>query len=389
MNPSLKRIIHALAAGGLATWSLGAAALPFVHVGQTLNTNTAYIFDWRGARAIVVNSNGRIAGNLSTAGAVRTVTLDAPLSQQFVGEIPACGGEQPEIRQDVTSFTVTRTSGTDTRGESTVAVAGTLTTLTGCDAGTVVAFGSRPEDVPVATRHLAMSQRPSLSDLTAGTRLAGPSEDERADGFQAADVLTIGSGTSQFATTGNVVSSSVTDGWLVLGIPGTARAYTRFSVDRTNGAEVWVDADWSGGLPQRVFQTLMVKVGTAPLFGSVANVSRVWESGLFVGSTTPFSIWLYSNLTGERVSLDTTTGVESRRAITWTVAGSALTQTRSFGSNTAVRRWDALRTISSTRWVMESENVVAPDGSTSVLIKPRVNFYIDRGATTPPAPTGR
>lgn len=385
-------LIRALAAAGSLAFSLGAQAVPYVHVASTSSSSSAYIFDWRGSRAVVVDGLGRRAGNLVTAGAVRTVTLDAPLSQEYTGEIPSCGGEQPQMRQDITQFTVTRTSGTDLRGESSVSAAGTVTTLTGCAAGTVVPFGTDPSETAVATRHLAMSQRPTLTDLTTGTRLAGPSEEARpADStFVAADVVTMGTGQVQFSATGNAYSTSITDNWLVVGLPGTARAYTRFSIDRSNGAEVWVDADWSGGLPQRVFQTLMVKVGTAPTFGSVANMSRIWESGLFIGSTTPFSIWLYSNLTGERVSLDPATGTESRRAITWSVAGTTLTQNRSFGPNAAVRRWDALRTVGATRWVMESENVVeASTGTSSVLIKPRVNFYVDRGATTLPAPTAR
>jgi hypothetical protein len=299
-------------------------------------------------------------------------------------------GEQVQVRQDTRQIGVTRTSGTESRGTSSVVSLGTITTLTGCNAGRVEPFGSLA-DPGFETLHLAMSLRPSIADLTPGTTIAGPSEDETSDigQFPAADLMTVQAGSALFAATGNMRPLTTADGWLVLGLDAGQRAYTRFSVDRRTGSEAWIAAAWAAGLPTRVVQTRMVKPDAAASFGTVRQASRMWESGLNLGTNTPFYYYLYRDGTGQRVFKDLAAGTESRSPLTWAFNGPNIETYRSIGPNTGTRTWKPLRNSGTTRFVMEDEVLLLPDGTPSPFIKPRVNFYVDTGAATPPAPAAR
>ena len=380
------RSIGRAAAAGLALWAGLTMAAPIAHVGAAQNTNGAYLFDWRPAgRATVVAGAGRSEATVVTSGPQRVVTLSTPFSVEYFTDDPVCG-EQVQVRQDTLQFGVTRTSGTESRGTSGVVTLGTVTTLTGCNAGRVEPFGAL-DDPGFETLHLAMSLRPSIADLTPGSTIAGPSEDETSDieQFPAADLMTVQAGSALFAATGNVRPLTTVDSWLVLGLDAGQRAYTRFSVDRRTGSEAWIAAEWSAGLPMRVVRTRMVKPQAGASFGSVRQASRIWESGLSLGTDNPFYYHLYRVGTGERVFKDLVAGTESRSPVTWAFNGLNIETRRNIGPNTGTRTWKPLRNSGTTRFVMEDEVLYLPDGTSSPFIKPRVNVYVDTGAATPPA----
>jgi hypothetical protein len=373
-----------LAAALLAAATAGAA--PVFHVGTERNTNGAYLFDWRGAAASVVGNQGRTEATVVTTGLQRLATLATPLSQTFENTDPDCPFEFVEVRRDVLQLAVTRLTGTENRGTSKVVDIGTDTTLSGCNAGRVVAFGD-PADAGFSTRHLAASLRPSTSDLSPGVTLAGPSEQPSLDLFPAADVVSFGPGTMQFNSSGAVYPYSTVDAWLVNVLPSGERGHTRIAVDR-NGAETWIVADWAGGQPQRVFRTLMVKPAPGAGFGGVRQASRIWESGLFIGTNTPFVFQLYRDGTGVRISQDLLAGTETRIPVTWGFDAANLVTTRTFGDGSTGRRtWTPLRNSGSSRFVMEAETRTLLDGTVLPFIAPRVNFYVDNGPATPPAPS--
>lgn len=375
-------LIRALAAGVLAAVVLPALAAPVLHVGPRGN-NGAWQFDWRGLRATIVTPDGRTEASVVTTGLQRLATLDVVQSSTFQIIDPDCPDLPVDVRSEVRQLAVTRLTGTENRGTSKVVQIGAEVTLNGCNAGREVPFGA-PTDAGVATRHLAASLRPSLGDLLPGVQLAGPSEQPGLDQFPAADVTTFAATTLAFARTGSVVPLATVDGWLVLSLPSGERGYTRFAVDR-NGAETWIAADWAAGLPQRTFQTLMVKPAAGAGFGTPRQAARVWESGLFIGSNTPFFFYLYRDGTGERVSQDLAAGTETRQPVTWLLDGANLLTRRSFGDGSqGTRTWQPLRNSGTSRFVMESEVRRLTDGTTLQFIAPRVNFYNDLGAATPP-----
>jgi hypothetical protein len=374
----------ALAAALAAAGASGAA--PIFHVGTERSNNAAYLIDWRGAAATVVGSQGRTEATVVTTGPQRVTTLATPFSQTFDTSDPDCPDQFVQTRRDVLQLAVTRLSGTENRGNSKVVDIGTDTTLGGCNDGRVVPFGD-PADAGFSTRHLAASLRPSTSDLTPGVTLAGPSEQPGLDSFPAADVVTFGPGTMQFNRSGTVYPYVTTDAWLVNTLPSGERGHTRIAVDR-NGAETWVVADWAGGQPQRVFRTLMVKPAAGAGFGTVRQTARTWESGLFIGTNTPFFFHLYRDGSGERVSKDLAAGTETRIPITWSFDAGDVVTRRTFGDGSTGRRtWSPLRNSGSSRFVMEAETRTLTDGTVVPFIQPRVNFYVDNGPATPPAPS--
>lgn len=367
----------------LALAASAASAAPVLHVGETRGNNQAYLFDWRGATASIVTTQGRSEATVVSFGTQRQATLATPFSLTYQTSDPDCPDLPVDVRRDVLILSVTRLSGTENRGSSKVVEVGEETTLSGCNTGRVVPFG-HPSDAGFATRHLAASLRPSMADLVAGVALAGPSDQPGLGTFPAADVVSIGAGTWSFPTSGGNYGVGMVDGWAVLGLAIGERGYTRFAVDR-NGAETWIAADWAAGQPQAVYRTLMVKPAAGAGFGTPRQAARVWESGLFIGTNTPFFFHLYRGGTGERVSQDLLAGTETRQPITWGFSGNNLVTQRTFGDGAiGSRTWVPLRNSGSSRFVMESEVRTLPDGTEQTFILPRVNFYVDEGVATPP-----
>ncbi len=358
----------------------------------------AYLIEWqpRGRAQLAANLGVR-GGSVATSGLQRVITLDAPLTQVIGAAEPDACGEFPDQQQDTRQFAVTQTSGNDRRGSVAIVSLGTLTNLTGCEAGRVTSFGALT-DPGTPMNNQALSLRPAVSDLVPGVALAGPSEENR-NVFNppAADIVTLqAGGLGIFARTGHVLPVAFTaDQWLVVTLQdGSQHGYARIAVDRRTGAETWLDAEWAAGAPLSVQQTLMVKpgAGAGAGFGSLRQAARHWEAGLFIGSVSPFFIDLYRDGTGARILVDATTGGETRTPITWAFgAGSPATivQRRPLGGGafTGERTWTPLVTTGRVNhFVMEEEVFIDAAGNVSPLIRPRVNFYVDQGAATPPAP---
>ncbi len=347
------------------------------------------LIDWQAnLRARVVNEYGAQSGAVKVDPSQRIISLDAPLSKTgyFVDSPTGCG-DGPLQRKDTNQIVVRDLRSRDSRQASQVIEIGTVTILEGCEAGLVLPFGAST-DAGTTLFRVAAKDRPSVRDLVPGTQIAGFSEmawDPDGDRFLSADVLTLyAGGMALFASTGHVVPAAFDDNkWLVFNFGGFQRAYARLAVDDETGAERWLRAEWADGQAQRVLDELMVKPNLRAGFGTERQASRMWESGLFTDSPSPFSIYLYQGGTGERVTIDAASGAESRRPITWMIAGKNVLQSYSVGDARRDRVWVPLRNSgSSVHFVLESEIMVLEDGTAVPQILPRVNFYTDRGKAT-------
>ncbi|MBT9594678.1 MAG: hypothetical protein IV094_01665 [Vitreoscilla sp.] len=383
--PSRRRIWAAAAftAAGLIGLATSAAAKEVAYYTPSDGSDSAYLIDWAKSKARVVNGVGAQKGVVTGDSAQRVVTLNSPFSI-LNDAFDSCdiGIQQ---RRD-TNQVVVREGGKTAQ----IIEIGTFTNLGGCEDGLVTPFGS-PTDEGVTHLQVAMAKRPPVTDLIPGAVMAGFSEDAQLPGeFQVAqDLAVMQAGSLLFQTTGNAVPASLSpDKWLLLALPFEQRGYTRLSVDAKTGGEHWLRAVWANGQTQRVHEALLVKPVGGASFGSVKQASRMWESGLFSGTRTPFYLYLYQDGNGERVSKNLDAGTETRTPMTWVFAGNDIVQTRSLGGGyyRGDRTWQPLRDVGTyDEWVMESEMLTDPDGVVTTLIKPRVNLYVDTGKAVPPA----
>lgn len=378
------RVAAAVAAAGLIGLSVPAVAKETAYYLAEFGWSDAHLIDWRSrGMARVANSVGAQEGVVTGDAVQRVITLNSPISQTY-DATDSC--ELPiQVRQDLNQVVVREGGKT-----AQLVSIGTRTNLGGCEDGLVVPFGSLT-DAGETYAQIAMSKRPSQADLVPGTRIAGFSEDTTTPGdvFPAQDVAVIQAGSVLFQSSGNTVPLSTTsDGWLMLGLPAEQRGYTRLSVDPKNGGENWLRAVWSGGQVQRVYEALLVKPVAGASFGSAKQASRVWQSGLFLNTRTPFYIQLYQDGNGERVSKNLDAGTETRTPITWLFSGNDIVQTRTLGGGyfRGDRTWKPLVDVGTyDEWVMESETLTDPNGVVTSFIKPRVNYYVDTGKAVPPA----
>ncbi|MBQ0943943.1 hypothetical protein KAK07_11415 [Ideonella sp. 4Y16] len=345
-----------------------------------------------GTRAVVVTPLGRGQGAVSTVAGFQVVTLDTPYTEEQDGPIADCDGLPTRVRHDTTQVGTRLRSGTANKGLSELSYAGTDTTLDGCDAGKVVSWGGFVAGQGTNTIHRNLAQIPGLADLVPGSTLAGLSADPGTvvNNQLGADLATFGSGSLSFARSGATVPYTVNaDGWIVMSLPtGAQRGYLRLALADNRGMEQWLSADMLGGVPQNLWSPQMMKPVAGTAWGAGAANARIWESAIFAKSTFPFFFYLYKDGTGERVSKDLVAGTESRAPLSaWTVDGSgALVTERTTGGSLLRRRtWQPLALNGKAMGVLESETGYFPDGSTVVIIPPRVNAYIDQGKAVKPA----
>jgi hypothetical protein len=373
----------------LAPASAVAAPQQIAYVDHFSATTAAYLVDYQAAhRAHVVSLAGMGDGSFAdNASGQRVVTLDAPIA--YTQSTFDCNGlpMTQTVALDQLSFQLT--SGTTRRGSAQVIELGRVIDVDGCTPGLVTPYGALT-DAGLTTDQLLMTARPAITDLVPGVQLAGFTEtplDTPTDVFSlSADVVTFGTGSLTFAATGHAIAASVSNQWIVLALPGGARAFTRLSVDAHNGQEVWMAGSWNGTAPTNVWRALMVKPAAGAGFGGVTKASHRWESGLFRGTNNPFYIDLYKDGTGLRRSLDLAAGTESDTSITWRFSGLNIVQDRPSGGGTRERTWVPLANAGTTHWVMENE-VNLTTGLPIIL--PRVNYYLDEGVSPPPAATPR
>lgn len=380
------RRMSGLAAGA----ALAAALLPAPALAATKSTayygvgngsSNAYLIDWQGKTAArVTAAQGVRSGTVSASGGHRLITLAPPLSvsQESLDEC----GELIQLRTDTHQVLVRELPA----AAAEVVEIGQTVNVGGCQDGLTVPFGSET-DPGLSLVRVGMGARPSVTDLVPGSRIAGFSEDvatPEAAGL-AEDVVTLQAGSAQFQATGHVVPAAFdASGWLVFDLPGFQRAYTRVAVHAQTGGETWLLADWAGG-PLNVQRRLVVKPAAGAGFGSLAQASRIWESGLFTATPRPFFFHLYKNGTGERVQKDLDLGTEFRTPITaWGFDGLNLLQTRPLGGGLGHRTWVPLRNQGKFRWVLESEVAALSGQEPFLFVKPRVNVYEDTGKAVPP-----
>lgn len=352
----------------------------------------AILIDWNTPNRVrLVNGSGAQLGTAARVATQTTIALDAPISKlQIDGSLDSCG-MQPTQRRDTTGFIVRDIAGDANRGRSQVVELGTLTNVDGCDVGLVTPFGAAA-DVGTTMKRLAMAERPPSKDLVPGTVLAGLGELEWPvdyDYFWETDLVTLYAGNlALFGRSGHVVPAEFNgDKWLVLGLPQGQRAFTRLEIDDETGAEAWMRAEWSGGLPQRVITDLVVKTDTKAGFGTERQASRIWEIGLFYKLQDKSQFRLYLGGTGERLDLYLSEGSVTHIPITWGFVGKNIVIRRLVGAGPTQRErtWIPLRNGGDrVRFVMESENNIYSDGSVRPFIPPRVNFFIDRGRAVAP-----
>ena len=377
----------ALVAGSLSHVALAGTTRSMAYFASGDGSSAAFLIDWQAKKRVrVVSYQGAQPGSVSSDGTQNIVDLDAPISVLVDGFMDDCG-DIIQQRKDLTRLAVRDLDG----GLSRINEIGTYTNVGGCQDGLVTPFGS-PDGEGATLKRLSMDARPSLDDLVPGTQLAGFSEDQPlpGDAFYAEDVVTLQAGGSVlFQGSGHVVPVALgANQWLVFTLPGgQQRGYARLALDARTGGETWMMADWVGGQPVRVEDKMLVKPLAGAGFGSVAEASRVWDSGIFIATRQPFFVYLYKNGTGERVRKNLDLGTESRTPITaWGFEGVNLLQHRILedGAVSFDRTWKPLRNEGKVRWVMESE-VLVQDGDSQVLIKPRVNYYLDTGKAVRPA----
>lgn len=389
MRLNCSRVAKGLALAGFLVAAAAQAAIPeTVYYTPAHGTSATYLLSEPSAgRAKVTAPDGSYRGSLTDDGTLRVVTFDTPPSSIGTGFPDSCGNLYQLSRQ-VNQLAFRQVSGTARAGESALIEVGVETALDGCDAGTTTPFGSLSDaGVPVAYR--AMNNRAPMTDVVAGAQFAGFVESAVNPDvpFPTQDIGTLLAGNQlRFETTGTVVPAAIdAKGWLVLSMPGFQRGFTRLVVDKTTGAETWLEAEFVSGKPATIKERLFTKPLAGAGFGNLRAAAHIWESGLFVGTNNPFFFWLYRDFTGERVSQTIDPPSEVRQPITWAFDGLNIVQTRAPADGTVrTRTWKPIANVGKNRWVMESEQILFPDGQLIDLILPRVNFYVDRGVATPP-----
>ena len=373
----------------------GAQAAPHQSVSYVGDPSftAVYVIDWNSAShtAHLVDYVGTGDGTFTDDGTLRVLTLAAPIeTSQVVGD---CNGLPMTQLVDLRQLAVRHVSGGAHKGQAQVIEIGTTTDQGGCTPGLVAPYGSTG-DAGTAVAYLDMNDRPDVDDLTHGATLAGMSDTDPAgltDSVQfVARIVTFAHRAVTFSNSGVSVPRELVNGWFVLDFGTFQRGYTRLSVDHRTHAEQWLGAAWSNGAPANVFQTLMVVPNAEAGFGGHNAQAHVWNSGLFLHSDVPTHFELFRDNTGLFVEEDNTGTVILDMPATWTASGANLVIKRGFDPASVYneRTWVPIANYGKAHFVFENEDAHdAIGGSVTTRIVPRVNFYVDDGKATPPAPT--
>lgn len=385
----------ALTLAGLLVTGAAWAAKPVVYVAEhgSSSSEALWLEVKANGRSAVVLPEGRGTGAVSTIGSFQVVTLDTPVSEEYQSQ-DSCTGEPIMVRRDTLQVGVRLRSGTASKGQSAISQAGTDTILAGCETGVVSNWGGFAPTDGSNSVHRSYTALPPTSDLVAGVRLAGMSGAAgTVYGFSLPQELaTFGAGQLLFEQSGAVPYTVTPDGWFLLTLPtGQQRAYLRVTNAVRHGIENWMSADVTAGELTAVSSELMIKPVDGTAWGTGNANARMWESSMFSLSNTPFFVHLYRDGTGERISRDLINGTESRAVIgAWFLDSGALVTERTTGSLVRRRVWQPLAQNGKAMGVLESETAFLPDGSSFVLIAPRVNAYVDLGkAVKPPVQARR
>jgi len=356
-----------------------------------------YLVDWVPATGMASVTDGvsRASGHYTDDGVQRLVTLDSPsVKSEAIWPRPDDCGIYVNARTSLTRYAFVRTGGTDRHGHTEVHEEAQTVLTEGCNAGRIVASTSLSDAVP-AQAHLNLSARPSMSDLVPGVQIAGFSSmpvlavpvlsaslaQDIADLLPGGQIRFHGEG---FTVPATVPYQFTADQWLMLGLPGVDRRYTRLEVNPDTGAETWMAAEFAAGAPQWTAAVLVTKAQPRVTPLTMQQAAHVWRSGLSRSEFMFFDIELYPDMTGTRVSLDRPTGGEFRTPLTWAFSGNGITQSWATRGAQVERTWIPIGDRGRQHWVMEYDRYVDNEGASSTGMA-RVNFYADKGPATPPA----
>ena len=358
------------------------------------SVGTAYLVDTNAKTktAQVATSLGASSGRYVDSGTQKTISLTTPLSYEVFGDWTNCQVQQT-WRRDVQSLVLKRLNGTAKKGQTALVELGIDTETAGCNVGRVTPFGSS-DDMGITLNHLALSNRPSMADVRPGTRWAGLHEgiytpQQYFSGSVAADIVTWqGDGRVRFEQSGLLVDSVTTaDGWWTLSLPSGDRAYTRLSLDKTTGAEVWLLGDRSNGKLTWAAAWWVIPMKLGKGFGDVIAASRSWENGLSNGE---FFRNMYSDFSEDAYQYNPDTGSWERLlGWNWRFEGMNVIHTRSTSGYVRNRIWEPVRRVGVNQWVMDNDRFTDPN--TGVPLAPfirQVFLHIDSGPAVKPT-TGR
>ncbi len=395
MKSSIAMRSVAIAAVSACAMGAHAAARSSVSYVADLVTFGAYLVDWNTARhtAHVTETLGQSDATYTDDGTQRLVTLATPITLS-TDTFDDCG--QAITQTNTLNQLVFRpVSGTAKKGTAQVVEIGTITNVGGCAPGTTP-YGA-PTDAGTTTSLLDMTLRASIADLGPGAQLAGMSETTAAavdyPSTLVEQVVTFGPGTVTFNGTGDVVSKSKSNGWIVLDFGSFERGYTRLTRDATSGLETWLGALWVNGAPANVQNLLMVEPNAAAGFGTRNQAAHSWFEALFQNQDPLPYFDLYQDLTGGFIYRSATDGsVQSTMPLTWGFIGADIRIKRSydFTVNYRQRTWVPLANYGKNHFVMENEDLYDAAGNFQyTIILPRVNYYVDQGKAIKPAVAGR
>lgn len=387
--------IRAIALAAFAACAAGANATGVAYY-PGFDLDGAYLVDWNTAQhtARVTLSQGVSNGSYTDNGTQRVITLASPISVTS-DNFDACNQEVTQVT--TTTQLVFRPAGAPKKGTAQVVSIGTITTIGGCAPGTVP-FGS-PTDAGTTVSRLDMSLRPATTDL-ANAQLAGMSEtamsgaNDSGSFVQQVALFDGGGNVSSFVETGDFVSSTNVNGWIVVSYAdGHQSGYTRLTQDTATGIETWLAAPWVNNAPTAVHNTLMTKVDGSGGWAGTKGASRNWLESIFADSDTLPYFDLYRDHTGAFVDVSAADGsVLGTMPATWAFEGANLQIQRTYDPATGFRQrtWVPLANHGKLHFVLEHEDYYDADGNFLFNgILPRVNYYADQGpATKPTATTG-
>jgi hypothetical protein len=339
------RLMPLLLVMGLSS-PLKAAQTAYFSLGVAYLTDA----DVRTKTVSVVNAFGAASGNFVDDGMVRLISLSSPISVVYLTTGGACAIPQV-IRRETHEIKFSIVEGSAKKGRSTVLESGVEVELEGCNVGNVTPFGNNGE-LPTATEHIAMTNRPSMKDVKIGSSWAGLHQGywEKVIGtpFTAADVVTVLSDREALFEKTNlrVRSEMGIDGWWMLDLPLGKRQYTRLTLDRTTGTEMWLYGDVVDGKFQWVHTWWVSKHQPRAGFGDVASASRAWGHYF---NPAPFVRNMYSDYSEDILypSGYRLTGW------TWSFEGMNVVHRSTTPVQARRRIWEPVRTVGATHWVLD------------------------------------
>ncbi|MCA0176055.1 MAG: hypothetical protein LCH73_07170 [Proteobacteria bacterium] len=392
MKLTRKEVAAAIAAAGLLAWTGGALAqvqrVAYYGIGMEMSVASVVHWDAAAGRAKETDRLGVRSGSYTSDGnGGRVLTYDVPITTS-VDQSDRCG-EWATLRDDQTQVIYRDLDQRPRTGKTIVGVVGTMTWVGGCDDGVSEPYATDGADRP--RQRQSLSTPVDVSDLVAGTQLAGLSEEP--DDRQLypygppVDTVTFSGlpGTVRFERSERAYPAHLRQsGWVVMELPSGPRAYRRMATDARNGREIWLMGDMQGNELKWVDQTNMVKPMAGASFGGEEGAARTWRSSFHANGL--FGFTLFPDHTAKRCDKfpDSPSWICNPN-VSWILDMDNVAITTVFPRYTRVRTWEPLARYGNKQWVFETEVYQNADGSTSPYFARRVNYYEDKGPSAPPS----